>query len=290
MLYPPRLDRARVRSTEHQTERIPVKNFWLPLVVVAGLIGLNGCRSAGETSAAPTAATAPAAPAKAAWSYEGVTGPSHWGDLDPAWALAKSGKQQSPIDIVRARAVPMPLPPLVVKYEDTSLEILNNGHTIEDDVHGGGTLTVGDQVYRLAQFHFHSPSEHAIDGKHAPMELHLVHKNEKGELAVVGVMIVEGPAHPELAVLWEHLPEEPGRCEEVEGVRVNPSRLLPASLASYRYSGSLTTPPCSENVAWFVLDRPITASAAQIAEFRALIHGNSRPTQPLNGRPVLAAQ
>jgi carbonic anhydrase len=272
-----------------------MKNLLLTLALALGLLG---CQTAGDGPSAPpkpAATQAPSAPktsaepAKAAWSYEGSTGPARWGDLDPAWALAKSGRQQSPIDIARSRVVRMPVPPIVVAYEETSLSILNNGHTIEDDYHGGGTLTVGDQVYRLAQFHFHTPSEHTIDGKHAPMEMHLVHKNEKGQLAVIGVMIEEGAAHPELARLWEHIPEEAGRSEEVEGVKVNAKRLLPESLACYRYPGSLSTPPCTENVAWFVLERPITASAEQIAAFRKVIDGNRRPTQPLHGRPVIAS-
>jgi len=281
-----------------------MKRLWLPLALV---VALAGCNSPSESpppadsrSAAPLAApvaaplaapvAAPvAAPARASWSYEGSTGPARWGDLDPAWSLAKSGRQQSPIDIIPAKAVAMPLPPLAVDYSETSLEILNNGHTIEDDYHGGGTLTVDDQVYRLAQFHFHSPSEHTIDGKYAAMELHLVHKNAAGELAVIGVLIEEGAAHPELALLWDHLPAEPGRSEEIEGLKVNASRLLPASLACWRYAGSLTTPPCSEKVAWFVLRQSITASAEQVAAFRKVIHGNNRPTQSLHGRPVFAS-
>jgi carbonic anhydrase len=180
--------------------------------------------------------------------------------------------------------------PLETSYQDASLELLNNGHTIEDDYHGGGTLTVDGHVYRLAQFHFHSPSEHTIDGVHAPLEMHLVHKDEAGKLAVIGVLFREGAEHPELARLWEHLPAEPGRSEAVEGMMVNASRLLPPSLASYRYPGSLTTPPCSEDVAWFVLQRPVDASAAQIAAFRRVIAGNNRPTQPLNGRTITASE
>jgi len=254
---------------------------WIALALACGLAA---CRSTEQP--APKAA----APAKAHWSYEGATGPAHWGDLDQAWVLAKTGKQQSPIDIVSASAVAAEQPALVVDYQDTTLEILNNGHTIEDDYHNGGTLTVGGHQYKLAQFHFHSPSEHTLGGKHAPIEAHLVHKDAQGKLAVIGVLIQEGAAHPELAKLWKHLPAAPGRSESVAGVSVNASRLLPASLASYRYSGSLTTPPCSEQVAWYVLQEPIQASAEQIAAFRKLIAGNNRPTQPLNGRTISACK
>jgi carbonic anhydrase len=237
---------------------------------------------------APSCGSAPAAPAQ--WTYAGATGPEHWGELDPAYVLAQTGTRQSPIDIQRSRVVSARGAPLETSYQDASLELLNNGHTIEDDYHGGGTLTVDGHVYRLAQFHFHSPSEHTIDGVHAPLEMHLVHKDEAGKLAVIAVLFREGAEHPELARLWEHLPAEPGRSEAVEGMMVNASRLLPPSLASYRYPGSLTTPPCSEDVAWFVLQRPVDASAAQIAAFRRVIAGNNRPTQPLNGRTITASE
>lgn len=254
------------------------------------VFALLACQPGKGAAAGGASAVTAAAPAKAEWSYEGRTGPARWGDLDPAYALAKTGKQQSPVDIVTAQATRKDASPLSASYHATSLEILNNGHTIEDDYHGGGALTVDGHEYALAQFHFHSPSEHTLDGQHTPMELHLVHKDAAGKLAVIGVQIREGRAHPELAKLREHLPTTPGRKEAVEGILVDASRLLPASMASYRYSGSLTTPPCSEGVSWFVLQEPIEASADQIGAFREVIHGNNRPTQPLNGRTITASR
>jgi carbonic anhydrase len=259
-----------------------MKHLWLVSALVFGLVSCDS-KEAG-------AAAKPATSAKVAWSYEGGTGPEHWADLSPDYALARTGKRQSPIDIVSSQAIAGELAPLQVDYRDTSLEILNNGHTVEDDYHGGGSLTVDGHAYKLAQFHFHSPSEHTLDGKHAPLEMHLVHKDAAGKLAVLGVLIQEGQAHPELAVLWQHMPTAPGRKEAVEGVQVNAGKLLPPSLATYRYSGSLTTPPCSEDVAWFVLQKPIEASAEQIAAFRKVIQGNNRPTQPLNGRTITATK
>jgi len=248
-----------------------VRNLWLvPALLVASL----GCASSDK------------APKKVHWSYEGSRGPEHWGELSPDYVLASTGRRQSPVDIVRSKAVPQQAAPLAPSYQPTTLEILNNGHTLEDEYHGGGTLPLDGRPYHLAQFHFHSPSEHTLDGQHAPMEVHLVHEDEAGRLAVIGILIQEGREHPELAKMWPHLPATPGRSEAVEGVLIDATRLLPASLASYRYSGSLTTPPCSEDVSWFVLEQPIEASAGQIAAFRKLVSGNNRPTQPLNGRPI----
>ncbi|HEX6883180.1 MAG TPA: carbonic anhydrase family protein [Planctomycetota bacterium] len=246
-----------------------------PLLALALALAASACTSA------------PKAPA---WSYTGNTGPEHWADLSPDYALARSGRRQSPVDIVTSKVVAQSAAPIAASYQATSLEILNNGHTIEDDYHGGGTLTLDGRPYALAQFHFHSPSEHTVDGRHSAMELHLVHKDPAGKLAVIGVLIREGAAHPELAKLWQHLPAQAGRSEAVEGVLVDASKLLPAKRASYRYSGSLTTPPCSEDVSWFVLAEPIEASAEQIAAFRAVIQGNNRPTQPLNGRTIALVQ
>lgn len=253
-----------------------------PLVMV---LCAFGC-AAPETTTQHAAANAKSVH----WTYEGPTGPDHWGELSPAFALAASGKEQSPIDIARSGTAGTAEAPLVLAYHDTTLEVLNNGHTIEDDYHGGGSLSVGGRTYMLAQFHFHSPSEHTFDGRHAPMELHLVHKDAGGKLAVVGVMIEEGPANPELEVLWRHMPKVPGRSQKVAGVHIDARKLLPASLATYRYAGSLTTPPCSEQVSWFVLQQPITASAEQIATFRKVIHRNNRPVQPLHGRTITATK
>lgn len=237
-----------------------------------------------STNSTTTTATKPAP----TWSYKGSTGPAHWGEMKTEYALAKTGKRQSPIDIVPAKAVETTSTKIVPAYVDTGLEILNNGHTVEDSIQGGGTLAVDGKTYSLAQFHFHSPSEHTIDGKHAPMEMHLVHKDAAGKLAVVAVMIQEGDENAELARLWKHMPKEPGRTNNVKGETVNASKLLPTNLASWSYSGSLTTPPCSEDVAWFVLETPIHASKAQVKAFRDVIKDNNRPTQPLNGRTVTA--
>jgi carbonic anhydrase len=246
-------------------------------------LGSLGCRS-------DTQSASHGPQSKPAWSYSGANGPEHWGTLDPAYALARTGKQQSPVNIDSSLTVQAAMPPLVVDYHDTTLEILNNGHTIEDDYHNGGTLTIDGHVYKLAQFHFHSPSEHTIDGEHAAMEMHLVHKDAAGKLAVIGVMIEDGQHNPALETLWAHMPTAPGRSNAVEGVMVNAAKFLPPSLASFRYSGSLTTPPCTEQVDWFVLQTPIQASKAQVAALQKVMCGNNRPTQPLNGRTITASR
>jgi carbonic anhydrase len=224
------------------------------------------------------------------WSYQGNTGPDHWGELKPEWTLAATGRRQSPIDVDVDRAVPAQVDAIRFDHEPTTLEVLNNGHTVQDNYHAGGRITVGGHEYKLAQFHFHSPSEHTLDGEHFPMEMHLVHRDADGKLAVVAVMIAQGEENPEFARFGRHVPREPGRADKVEGMHVDATDLLPADQANFRYSGSLTTPPCSEDVAWFLMRQPIEASRRQIDEFRKVYYGNNRPTQPLNGRTITASR
>jgi carbonic anhydrase len=164
---------------------------------------------------------------------------------------------------------------------------VNNGHTIQVNIPGAGTLTVGDDTFELAQYHFHAPSEHTIGGRHWPMEVHLVHKSPSGKLAVIGVLLEEGLPNPALEPLWSDLPKVEGAAHHFEKNVAAPAALLPADRTAYRYAGSLTTPPCSEDVRWFVMRRPVAISAAQLAAFTAIVEPNNRPVQPLAGRPVV---
>lgn len=215
------------------------------------------------------------------WSYSGESGPTHWS------GICHSGLTQSPIDIRSKAAASKGLPPLGFSYHPTPLHIIDNGHSVQVDVPGGGNmLSAAGAHSALVQFHFHDPSEEAIDGKHAPMVIHMVHRDPKGSLAVVAVLVREGAANHTLETLWGHLPQRKEVEEAPAGVVVDPSGLLPKSHGYFTFVGSLTTPPCTEHVRWFVLKTPITASAAQIAKFRALYPGNARPVQPLNGREI----
>jgi carbonic anhydrase len=220
----------------------------------------------------------------AEWSYDGDTGPQHWGDLSPSYATCAAGVEQSPIDIVGV--APAQSPALEIDYHGTPLVIVNNGHTVEVEYHEGSTLSVDGHSWEVVQFHFHARSEHTVGGTSAPMEMHIVHRDEDGGLAVLGVFIEEGAENQPLAAVFDHLPTEPGDPEEIEGVEVSVADALPGELAAWRYDGSLTTPPCSQGVRWHVLSTPIEASAAQIRAFEAIFDHNFRPTQPLHGRVI----
>lgn len=248
--------------------------------------------------AAPQATTRPAAapaPADPVWHYEGAEGPDRWGALSPKFAACADGRAQSPIDIVNpaagteALAIKTNLAPgaLKIAHHEHVADGINNGHTIQVNYAGGDALTIGAETFDLVQYHFHNESEHTVKGRHYPMEMHLVHKSAAGALAVIGVFIEEGAHNAAFDPIWNNLPKQKGVETHYPSVNVDVDKLLPANRASYRYSGSLTTPPCSEGVRWIVMTTPIQLSAAQIKAFTDIIHDNNRPTQPLNGRAVL---
>ena len=218
------------------------------------------------------------------WGYTGEIGPAHWGNLSPEFAACKLGKAQSPIDLT-GDAQPRPHD-LAFHYTPAPLEIANNGHTIQVDYAPGSTLVSGGREYALLQFHFHRLSEHTRDGRPADLEMHLVHQDAAGNLAVVGVFLNAGRRNEALAPVWAHAPAAQGGKRRAAGAAIDAADLLPAELSYYSYVGSLTTPPCSEGVRWFVLSSPVEVSPAQLARFAALYPDNARPIQPLNGRPV----
>jgi carbonic anhydrase len=223
------------------------------------------------------------------WGYEGEGGPAYWGSLKPEYATCGSGLYQSPIDI--NNTIKASLDKLAFSYKETPLKIINNGHSIQVNYEPGSTFTVDGQTYELLQFHFHAPSEHTVKGQFYDMEMHLVHKNSKNELAVVGVMLKKGTPNNIIQVLWDNIPSEVNKENAVTGISVNAAGLLPSNTGYYHYFGSLTTPPCSEGVNWSVLKTPIEVSEEQIAKFRSVMGvDNNRPVLPVNKRFILSSQ
>lgn len=218
------------------------------------------------------------------WSYAGDTGPAHWGDLKPEYILAKTGMRQSPIDL--NDEAQSEVAALAVDYKDTAVNIVNNGHAIQVNYDPGSSVTVGSGRFELLQFHFHSPSEHTVGGKHFPLEMHLVHKNAAGKLCVIGVFFETGAENAALQKVWAHLSKATAKPRKIAGATVCAADLLPGDRMRCTYTGSLTTPPCTEDVTWLVMVTPLTASKAQLDAFRAFYDGNNRPTQPLNDREL----
>jgi len=220
------------------------------------------------------------------WSYKGETGPEYWGTLKPEFATCSQGKHQSPIDIKKSYKTT--LEPIKFFYKPMQLKIINNGHTIQVNAQEGNSIIIDGEKYQLAQFHFHSPSEHKVKGKSYDMELHLVHKNKTGDIAVVGVFLKEGKPNNTIEKIWKNIPTNINEEKIAENVYINPYNLLPKNKGYYIYYGSLTTPPCTEGVTWIVLKKPIEVSKKQIEKFRIIIgEDNNRPVQNLNKRFIL---
>lgn len=229
----------------------------------------------------------PRAQWKTKWTYEGATGAEHWSELDPDWAACNAGKEQSPIDIRDARK--SDLPAIRFEYKSGPLKIINNGYVavrVNYAPGNGNFLIVGDKRYELTQFHFHRPSEEYIHGKPYDMVAHLMHQSSDGKVAAVAVLLKEGSANATVQQLWKYMPQTEGKEELIAGVEVNPVGLLPHDTAYYTYVGSLTAPPCTEGVTWFVLKTPMDVSAEEISAFAKLYPHDVRPLQPLNGRVV----
>lgn len=222
------------------------------------------------------------------WGYSGPSAPQQWGSLDPAFSTCKLGKHQSPIDIHGAKAAD--LPAIQFDYKPSPLKVIDNGHTIQVNYAPGSTIDVGGSRYELVQFHFHHPSEEKVNGKAHPMVAHLVHKNAEGKLAVVAVLLDKGGSSEVIDAIWKNLPKEKEKEATVAGVTIDVAKLLPANRGYYAFEGSLTTPPCSEDVRWLVLKTPVKIASAQVAAFGKLYPMNARPTQPLNGRALQASK
>ncbi len=216
------------------------------------------------------------------WSYEGAGGPANWGGISADYSACSVGNRQSPIDLSSDQT--RDLSGIGFAYRPTTLAIVNNGHTVQVDHHGDSYVSIGRWPYRLRQFHFHSPSEHTIDGQYADVEMHLVHQDGQGRLAVVGVMIESGEHNPAFDEVWQRLPNQVGNPQVFEDAYIDPDGLLPDDRNFFHYNGSLTTPPCSEGVSWFVMSSPITMSPEQIAQFKQIVDDNNRPIQQRYGR------
>lgn len=261
------------------------------LLVSIGIAAVALVTAASATSAASPAQEGPDC-AETPWSYHPPTGPAQWPSLPCCRPCG--GEEQSPIDLRGASH--RPLPPLVFSYGRVPLHVVHNGHDVrailpEDLPVGERTLRIQGVAYELENFHFHTKSEHTLNGREWPIEMHMVHKGPGGKVVVVGVFIGPGAENRQLSKIWRNLPRV--RCQRENIASFDLRKLLPRSLASYRYTGSLTTPACDQGVAWNVLATPITLLPGQIQEFERVFSGvkfpdgnRRRPLQRLNGREL----
>lgn len=220
------------------------------------------------------------------WAYGNTdNAPDQWGSLSPDYALCQTGLRQSPIDLqtnLKGDSVQ-----LEFHYFSSSLTILHTGRTIRVNVENGSYVRLDGKDYSLKQFHFHHPSEHTLQGKPSPMEMHFVHIDEDKGFVVVALFLQEGDENPWLRPVWKAMPSQTSEPRIISGVEIDLAEVLPQSRRCFRYDGSLTTPPCSEDVHWIVLQEPIEISSTQLKAFARLFPVNARPMQPLNKRSVI---
>lgn len=260
-------------------------------VVALGILTGLGATACTGGSAGPTAAPGRSVDRVGepgpSWAYEGARGPALWSTLDPEFRTCGTGTRQSPIDLGRPvqRSGKSAAEAFVVDYRPVRVQLVNTGHTVQANVSPGSRILIGGHAYALRQFHFHLPSEHTVHHAHAPMELHLVHADSGGALAVLAVLLNRRPHRSVLSAVLSDVPDRIGTTRDVPS-RVDPSSFLPPARDRYLYTGSLTTPPCTEGVRWTVLAERSPVAANEIAAYRALFPKNNRPTQPRRGRQL----
>jgi carbonic anhydrase len=228
------------------------------------------------------------------WGYKGESGPGHWAELSPEYSLCGSSTVQSPIDLTGATRVVGPEVERLTSRELIApeqranvMDLIDNGHTIQVTLDAPLAIDLDDEHYELVQVHFHAPSEHTIDGEHTPLEVHFVNKSVAGRLLVLAVLMAEGDPSPVWDAVISALPSGPGDPRHLEDLDIDVNALPVATGSYYRYSGSLTTPPCSEGVEWIVMAGKRTMSPQQMAAMTSLLHDNNRPVQPLGDRELI---
>jgi len=243
------------------------------MLVLCAVTALTACATTSEHESTGHAASQ--------WSYEGDIGPEKWASLRQEYALCGSGQSQSPINISDEKD--MGLKPIKFHYaKSTRSRVINNEHTIQVNYEPGSYAVIANKKYHLLQFHFHSPSEHQIYGQNADMVAHLVHKSSDGLLAVVAVLFDKGTENAFLKPVWQAMPENIGEAEVSTALDIK--QLLPAKKTYYTYSGSLTTPPCSENVNWNIMKQHVSVSDKQVSAFTDKFPISARPIQLRHGR------
>ncbi|MCP4745873.1 MAG: carbonic anhydrase [Desulfobacteraceae bacterium] len=219
------------------------------------------------------------------WAHYGSRGPENWGSLDPEFSACSEGKNQSPVNLTKFTETK--LPGITFYYQVGGFEIINKGHTIIVNQKPGSKIIVGGNEFELKQYYFRSPSEHNIDNVSFPLEAHLVHQDKNGNYAIIAIFFIAGEKNENISQAWANIPEQVGDRNKLS-IKIDAETLVPDDRDYYYVNGSLTTPPCTEGVKWFIMKTPMTASIAQIEKFTFVIkHPNNRPLQPIHSRKIL---
>lgn len=243
----------------------------------------NGAVVPSKRPAAQGAARERAVVASVPWGYEGAGGPEFWGRLRPEYGRCDQGSRQSPIDLREGLAVDLEVPRF--DYGPVAFRVADSGRWLQITPYGG-SLTVLGKSYSLDRVRFVRPSEHTIEGRRFPLEAQLMHRTEEGALAVVSVLFESGVENAFVQAALNDLPLERLGSVMPPGRVIDPADLLPSSRAYFTFMGSLSTPPCTEEVLWLVMKATPGVSPAQLDILQRLYAPNARPVQPANGRIV----
>jgi len=266
-----------------------VRSIWAVFAVPIAVFGLMGAAASLPARAQQAGTPQTGTPQTGAqWDYSGKRGPFNWSRLDPAYAACGKGKEQSPIDI-RGAKLDKGLHPIEFHYISGTMTLTNTGHTVQVTPPAGSYIIANGVRYELVQFHFHHPGEEPVKGKIPDMDIHFVHKSADGKVAVIAVRLNEGNANTVLADLWPHLPKTVGATDKTSD-EMSPAGLLPQDKGYWTYEGSLTAPPCTEGVQWFVFEEQTEISRGQLQAFGQLYKINSREVQSKNGRKIEASE
>ncbi len=222
-------------------------------------------------------------PAETAWAYAGPGGPDNWSRLKADYAQCGAGRRQSPIDLRDGIAVD--LEPIEFAYRPAPFRVVDSGRNLHLAVYGGGLSLLGKK-YDLVRIVFHRPAEMTVAGRTFAMDAQLVHKADDGKLLILAVLLEKGLENPLLQVALNNLPLESGGDVLPPAQSINVSGFLPENRRYFTFMGSLTSPPCTEDVVWVVMKQPQQLSVEQLAIFERLYPANARPAQPAFGRIV----
>ncbi len=268
------------------------KKYIYAILSIAVVLGVIGYFAIDTTEHAPVEDEKQLTAADVYWSYTGETGPEKWMNVNSNYEACGRGELQSPINIeIKAEADQQEAVKLAeqisLNYDQAIFAVENNGHTIEaNSTTLENSLLINNKEFKLTGIHFHSPSEHQLNGQYFDMEAHLYHESEEGHLAVIGLFIESGEENQVLAEMWDEIPTNGKEAAKILKNPVDLQLLLPEQKSVYQYVGSLTSPPCTEGVTWFILEQPIEMSDDQINRFSSIFLQNNRPIQELNGRDV----
>ena len=250
-------------------------------------LGLALALGAAPAAAWQTGIALPDPEAMPQWTYTGDKGPERWSALDPAYSACASGDIQSPVALTEARAVTTPCEPLRFRYRSSPLYVTNDGRALRLGYDRGSHLVVAGLSYELVELRFHAPAEHVINGVRGDAEIQLIHANNRGDIAVVAVALTAGSrVNSVLRRVLENAPRGPGENYYGRNVGVNPLFLLPGRKDYFAYRGSLTRPPCTEGVHWYVMRAPVEAPVADLQRLASLVGPNARPLQRLGDRRI----